>query len=249
MSALRLLLVLGLWMGLMAPARAAALTVAAASSVQEPLTELARAFERATGQQVRPVFGASGKFVAQIAQGAPFDLFFSADTSYPDRLESQGLSGSPRLYARGRLVLWAPRGSVFDVQLGMDVLRDRRLGHLAVANPRLAPYGRAAVEAMHSAQVAEAVATKLVLGENVAQTLQFALSGGADLAFVPLSLAVSPKIRGTYWLVPEGLHAPLDAEAVVLKSSRQPALAERFLSYCTGPSAVPVWRRYGMAVE
>lgn len=251
MSARKLLLFVALWAGLCVPTQAASLTVAAASSVQEPLTELARRFEKETGQIVQPVFGASGKFVAQIAQGAPFDLFFSADALYPQRLAAQGLSGRPRRYALGRMVLWAPVGSPFDVKTGLGVLRDPRMRRLAVPNPKLAPYGRAAAEAMRAARVSEAVAGKLVLGENVAQTMQFMASGGADMAFIPLSMALSPKLhgRGTYWPLPANLHAPLEAQAVVVKASPQRALSERFLSYCTAPKAASVWRRFGMAVE
>lgn len=249
MSGFKLLWGLVLWVGLVLPAHAAPLTVAAASSVQEPLGELARRFERDTGTQVRPVFGASGRFFAQVTQGAPFDLFFSADADYPARLHTQGLGDAPRRYARGRLVLWAPAGSPFELEKGLGVLRDARIRRVAIANPKLAPYGRAAVEAMRSAHVYEAVTAKLVMGENVAQTLQFVESGGADLALVPLSLAVSPKVagRGTYWLVPADRHAPLDSEAVLVRSTRQRAIAQRFLDYCTGPSAVEVWRRFGLA--
>lgn len=249
MPVVKLLLGLAIWLSLILPGQAASLTVAAASSVQEPLTELARRFEQETGQAVRPVFGASGKFVAQISQGAPFDLFFSADTVYPERLRAEGLCGLPRRYARGRLVLWAPQGSPLDVHKGLDVLRDERLRRLAIANPKLAPYGRAAIEAMHSAQVAEAVATKLVLGENVAQTVQFVTTGGADLALIPLSMAVSARLRGSYWLVPTTLYTPLDAAVVLLNASKNRPLARRFLDYCTGRAADAVWRRYGMALD
>lgn len=249
MPLLKLLLVLGLWLGLVLPAHAAQLTVAVASSVQEPMAELARQFEKQTGQRVRPVYGASGKLFAQIAQGAPFDLYFSADTQYPARLHDTHLAEVPRHYARGRLVLWARSGSPFDVTRGLDVLADDRVQKVAIANPRLAPYGRAAVEAMRSAQVFETVSTKLLMGENVAQTFQFVESGGADLALVPLSLAVSPKLtgRGRYWLVPATLHTPLDSDAAVLTKSREPALARRFLDFCTGDGARAVWRRYGLA--
>ncbi|HEY9857331.1 MAG TPA: molybdate ABC transporter substrate-binding protein [Stenomitos sp.] len=249
MKGLRWLLVVAVCMGWTLPVHAASLTVAAASSAQEPLTELIQRFERETGQAVRPVFGASGKFVAQITQGAPFDLFFSADDVYPRRLAEASLAGTPRRYARGRLVLWSPIGSPLDVRKGLDVLRAPGLKRLAIANPKLAPYGRAAVEAMRAAQVAEAVQPKLVLGENVAQTLQFVTSGGADLGLIPLSMALSSKLqgRGTYWLLPATLHAPLDAEAVLLNATKNRPLAERFLDYCTSSRSASVWRRYGLA--
>lgn len=251
MPLIKLLLVLSLWVGLPSMALAAQLTVAVASSVQEPMQALVEGFERSTGHRVRPVYGASGKLFAQIAQGAPFDVYFSADTTYPKRLHAQGRADIPRRYARGRLVLWAPVGSRFDVTRGLQVLGDERIQRVAIANPRHAPYGRAAVEALRAGQVFAAASTKLVMGENVAQTLQFVESGGADLALIPLSLARSPKLqgRGRHWLVPGSLHGAIDAEAAVVRNTRERALAGQFLSYCTGPAATAIWRRYGLAGE
>ncbi len=251
MPKIQLLLLLGLWLGLVQPAHAAQLTVAAASSVQEPLLEIARRFEQDTGHRVRPVFGASGKLYAQIAQGAPFDVYFSADTEFPAKLHARGLADAPRRFARGRLVLWAPAGSPFDVTRGLAVLQDARLRKLAIANPRLAPYGRAAVEAMRAAGVYAAVEQKLAMGENVAQTLQFVQSGGADLALVPLSLARSPKLagQGRHVLLPASGHAPIDSEAAVLNRAHDRALAERFLAFCMGDRARSIWRRYGLTGE
>lgn len=251
MFALKLLVVGILWAGMLTPAHGAQLTVAAASSVQEPVVELARQFEARTGHRVRPVFGASGKFFAQITQGAPYDVLFSADADYPSRLHARGLGEAPRRYALGHLVLWAPFDSPFVVEGGLDVLRDRRIRRVAVANPTVAPHGRAAIAAMRAAGVHGAVSGKLVRGENVAQAVQFVESGGADLALIPLSLALSPKLqgRGKYWRVPAGLHEPLVSEALVLTGAKDRALARRFLDHCTGKSAQAVWRRFGLVAE
>lgn len=237
--------------GVSAPAWAGTLQVAAASSSQEVLQELAARFERASGHQVRFSFGASGKLCTQIAQGAPFALFFSADESYATRLHGLVPSDPPRRYATGRLALWAPIGSSLDLKAGLAGLRDARIGKVAIANPNAAPYGRAALEALKAVKAYDAVAGKLVLGANAAQAAQFVESGAADVGLLPLSLALSPKLapRGKYAPIPARLHQPIEAYAVVLSRSPDARLARDFLGYCLSPSARPIWRRYGFDGE
>jgi molybdate transport system substrate-binding protein len=223
------------------------LRVAAAASTLAALSELAQAYQRAGHGVVELTPGASGKFFQQIAQGAPFDAFFSADASYPAELEEQGLASDRVTYAHGRLVLWAPKSAPFDVRKGLGVLRDPRVQHVAIANPQLAPYGQAAMEALEDAKLDQAIKPKLVLGENISQAAQFAQSGAADAGLLSLSLAVSPKLAplGRYWLVPEEAHRPIVHDAVMVKATTHPAEAKDFLDFCTGPAAAPVWRRHG----
>lgn len=233
---------------LAAPAHAAELRVAAAASTQEALTAIARDFAKRTGDTVRFSFGSSGKLSQQISQGAPFDVFFSADVAYARRLVTAGHAAEPRPYARGRLVLWSLKRSGLDVRRGLTLLASPAVRKVAIANPKVAPYGRAAVEALTHAGLHDAVAPRFVRGENIAQAAQFVESGGAEAGLLSLSLAVSPRLapRGTSWLVPAAWHAPLDAEAAVVTGSAEPALARRFLAYATGPAAAPIWRRYGL---
>lgn len=231
-----------------APAWADTLNVAAASSSQEALREIARNFEKETGHSVRFTFGASGKLFTQITHGAPFGLFFSADNEYPAKLAALGLCETPRRYARGRLVLWVPVDSPLDVKKGLAVLKDPRITKIALANPRVAPYGRAAEEAMRAEKILDAVAPKFVMGENVSQAAQFVESGSAEIGLLPLSLAVSPKLapRGKYALVPSKLHRPIDAEVALIKQPAGSALARQFLEYSLSGKARATWRRFGL---
>lgn len=240
--------VLALLVALAAPAEAAELRVAAAASSHEALRAIARDFERQHGDTVRFSFGSSGKLYQQIRHGAPFDLFFSADVGYAERLAQEGLAEAPRRYARGRLVLWVPRGSSIALDRGLAVLTEPGIRHVAIANPKVAPYGRAAVEALTASGLHAAVAPKFVVGENIAQAAQFAHAGGADAGLLALSLAVSPQLRsrGDYRLVPDDLHGPIDAAAAVVKPAAEPALARRFLDYATGPESAAHWRRFGL---
>ncbi|MNS04757.1 Molybdate-binding periplasmic protein precursor [compost metagenome] len=244
----RLLLSLVIALAGASPAWADTLRVAAASSSQEALREIARDFEKETGHSVQFSFGASGKLFTQIANGAPFGLFFSADNEYPAKLAAQGLSETPRRYARGRLVLWVPVASPLDVKQGVAVLQDPRITKISLANPRVAPYGRAAVEVLRSEGIYDALAPKFVMGENVSQAAQFVDSGSAEVGLLPLSLAVSPKLapRGTYFLVPSRLHQPIDADAALIKQPTGSALARQFLEYCLSGKAKATWRRYGL---
>jgi molybdate transport system substrate-binding protein len=233
-------------------AAAQGLTVAAASDLQSALPALASQFEKETGQQVRLIFGSSGNFFTQAQNGAPFDVFLSADIDYPRRLEESGQAerGSLYEYATGHIVLWTRTDSGIDLRRGLTVLSDAGVRRVAIANPEHAPYGRAAVAALRHERLYERVRQKLVLGENISQAAQFAQSGSADVGVLALSLARSPALRssGTYVEVPESWYPPIEQAAVVLASSRQKALARQFIDYLKTPESVRTLQSYGFAV-
>jgi molybdate transport system substrate-binding protein len=227
--------------------------VAAASDLQFALEEIAQAFAAATGERVRLVFGSSGNFARQIRQGAPFEVFFSADEQYVEDLAREGRTRDAGvLYGIGRLALVVPRGGPLAADASLADLRaalgDGRLRKFAIANPEHAPYGRRAEEALRRAGLWTDIKPRLVLGENVSQAAQFALSGAAQGGIVAYSLALSPRIgdRAAYALLPESWHGPLRQRAVLLKGAT-PA-AERFFAYVQAPPARAVLRRYGFAV-
>jgi molybdate transport system substrate-binding protein len=234
------------------PASAQSLTVAAASDLQSALPEIVARFEKDTGQRVRLTFGSSGNFFMQVQNGAPFDVFLSADIDYPRRLDASGEAerGSLYQYATGHLVLWTRTDSGIDLRRGLSVLTDARVRRIAIANPEHAPYGRAAVAALRHEGLYERVREKLVLGENISQAAQFAQSGSADVGLLPLSLALSPALKssGTYVDIPEAWHPPIEQAAVVVASSRQKPLARQFIAYLKKPETVRILQSYGFAV-
>lgn len=235
---------------LVARAAAGEITVAAASDLTFALEEISARFQKQTGNTVRLTFGSSGNFFAQIQNGAPFDLFFSADVEYPRRLEAAGLvqPGSLCVYAAGKIVLWAPPGSRLDVQrLRANALLDPSVRKIAIANPAHAPYGRAAVAAMQHFQLYDRVRRKLVLGENISQAAQFVESGSADLGILALSLALAPTLKGkgSYWEIPADAYPRIDQAGVILQASRNKATAEAFLAYLKTVEAQAVLRNYG----
>jgi molybdate transport system substrate-binding protein len=222
--------------------------VAAASDLTFALPEIVAGFEKQTGHTVRVTYGSSGNFFAQVQNGAPFDVFLSADAEYPRRLQEAGLTDAPVTYAIGRIVIWAPRSKQLNVtERGIQALRDPSIRKIAIANPRHAPYGRAAEAALKHSGIYEQLASKLVLGENISQTAQFVQSGSADVGIVALSLAQAPPMRqsGEYWLIPEGAHPRLEQAAAIRKSSPHAQAARQFLLYLCGPDAQAVLRRYG----
>jgi molybdate transport system substrate-binding protein len=226
------------------------LSIAAASDLRFAMPELAARFEQRTGSKLNVSYGSSGNFFAQIQSGAPFDLFFSADSDYPRQLASAGLADSATLYdyAVGRLVLWVPADSPVDVvHRGWNSLLDPAIRKIAIANPRHAPYGRAAAAALKSAGIYERVESKLVYGENISQTAQFVQSGNAQAALLAYSLAVSPALQsaGKYWEVPATAHPPLLQAAIVLQSSPRKALAKSFLEFLKSPEGQAILRRNG----
>jgi molybdate transport system substrate-binding protein len=222
--------------------------VAAASDLKFALEEVVGEFTR-TGRKVTVTYGSSGTFFQQITNGAPFDLFLSADLSYPRKLVEQRLARQDDLfpYAVGRLVVWAPTGSKVDPMRGMAALADPAARKVSIANPEHAPYGKAAVAAMRSAGVYEAVKPKLVLGENIAQAAEFVQSGNADVGVIALSLALSPKMRtaGRYAEVPLESYPRLDQGGVVLSGAQDTAAAQALRDLLVGPEGHAILKRYG----
>jgi len=246
------LAVLVLATGLATPA-AAAPAVAAASDLKFALDEIAQAFARETGQAVRLAYGSSGNFRRQIAEGAPFELFLSADEAYVAALAREGrLEDEGTLYAIGRLVLYAPAGSPVDPARGLaglaEQFRGGGAGKLAIANPAHAPYGRAAREALEHAGAWTLLEGRLVLGENVSQAARFAASGNAVAGLFAYSLTFSPAIagRGRHALVPEAAHAPLRQRMALVKGAGPQARA--FYRYLQGAAARATLARYGFAL-
>ena len=236
------------------PAQAVArrpLTVAAAANLRPALRELTEAFERVEPRaEVRVTLGASGTLFAQVQNGAPFDVFLSADRDLPRRLVEARLGGPEVVYALGRLVVWTPRGSPLGVErAGLRALAAAGVRRIAVANPAVAPYGRAAIAALRAAGVLDAVRGRLVYGESVAQAAQFAATGAADAALLPASLALDPPLSGGSAVpVSPSLHPPLEQSAVVLARAREPELARAFLAFVTGPGGREILRRRGYEV-
>jgi molybdate transport system substrate-binding protein len=240
-------------LALLGPARTAAaeLAVAAAADLQFALDELVSEFRaRHPAIGVRITYGSSGNFFAQLHNRAPFDLYFSADLDYPRKLADAGhaLDGNVFLYGVGRLVVWVPARSPIAVeQLGIRSLLTPGVRKIAIANPRHAPYGAAAVAALKSLQVYAAVEPRLVLGENIAQTAQFVQSGAADLGIVALALAVAPQMRdaGRYWEIPLDAYPRMDQGGMILKWTREPVAARAFRDFILGESGRAVLKRYG----
>jgi molybdate transport system substrate-binding protein len=226
--------------------------IAAASDLTFAMKEIAANFEQATGCTVHTSLGSSGNFLTQIENGAPFDLFFSADIAYSKKLEAEGLAapGSTYLYAIGKIVLWTRNDSRVDVSKGFSVMRDSAVRKIAIANPEHAPYGRAAEEALRKAGVYESVKDRLVLGENISQAAEFVESGNAEVGILALSLALSPtlKDKGRSWNIPGNLYTPIEQGAVVVLSSRNQQGARKFLEYIQLPAMATLLQRYGFAL-
>lgn len=229
------------------PARAAELQVAVAANFQRTLAEIAERFAEHTGHRLLLSSGSTGKHYAQIRHGAPFDLFFAADRERPRRLEREGLGvpGTRFSYALGRLVLWSPRSGLVDGR--GEVLRTGEFRHLAIANPRLAPYGRAAKELLQARGLWQALQPRLVRGENIAQAYQFVRSGSAELGLIALAQLPGdePGPQGSRWLVPADLHAPIEQQALLLRDS--PA-GRALLEFVRGPVGAAIIRDRGYAV-
>jgi len=240
---------------LLAPALALGedLAVATASDLNFAFKDLVTEYEKATGLHVKISLGSSGNFYSQIQNGAPFDLYFSADIGYPKKLEEAGLTvpGSLYRYAIGRIVVWVPRHSPLAVErLGIEVLLDPSVRRIAIANPKHAPYGRAAVAAMQHFKIHDRVKDKLVLGENIAQAAQFVESGASDVGIIALSLALAPALKdmGKYWEIPADTYPSLEQGAVILKTSKNHKAATMFLEFVKGPQGQEIMRRYGFIV-
>jgi molybdate transport system substrate-binding protein len=224
------------------------LTIAAAANLQPAVKEIAEKFEKKSGTHVALVFGSSGNLTTQIENGAPYDVFLSADMSYPERLASGGLGirESLQRYAVGKLVLWVKKDSHIDLErLGERVLLDPAVHKIAIANPQHAPYGAAAVAYLKAANLRDRVNDKLVLGEDVAQTAQFVISGNAQVGLIPLSLALAPKMveTGSYYALKS---APtVEQGAIVLSKAADKRAAGKFLDFMKSPEARAILLRYG----
>ncbi len=234
-----------------AQAHAGEVLVAVAGNFLNPMKEVTRAFEAETGHQTAVSPGSTGKLYAQLRHGAPYEVFLAGDRERPLLLEKAGLAveGSRFTYAVGRLVLWS-RHSMCPPREARQVLAQGAFRHVAIANPKTAPYGKASVQVMQKWGVWEGLRARLVQGENIAQTFQFVASGNADLGFVALSQIEDPRFRGggTRWDIPENLYESLKQDAVLLKTGRSNPAALALLSFLQTEQARAVIKRYGYRV-
>jgi molybdate transport system substrate-binding protein len=226
------------------------ITIAAAADLKFAMEEIVAVFKQANpADQVETIYGSSGKFHTQIQQGAPFDLFFSADIAYPRMLEKEGLAASePKSYAFGRLVLWS--ASRDASKLTIADLADPAIKKIAIANPKHAPYGKRAEEALRSAGLWDKVEPRLVMGENIAQTAQYVQTGNADIGIIALSLALNKELasKGGYALIPDNLHQPLEQGYIITTQAAGNPLAKKFADYMGSPEARRVMVRYGFVL-
>jgi len=231
----------------------ATLTVSAAADLTYAFGEIGKQFEAETGNRVVFNFGSTGQLAQQIERGAPVDLFAAANVSYIDDLKQKGLvmSNTKQLYARGRITLWTRADNPLQITKLEDLTRPE-IVHIAIANPEHAPYGVAARAAMQAAGVWEAVQPKLVLGENVQQTLQYAETGNVDVAIVALSLSVPAAAKqdelGHWTLIPQELHPPIDQALAVITGTKNEAAARAFAAYVNSPQGRPIMRKYGFVL-
>jgi molybdate transport system substrate-binding protein len=229
------------------------LAVAAAADLSSALPEIAAQYKKQSGLDLKVSFGSSGNLTTQIQNGAPFDIFFSADEDYPKQLIEKALAEKDSLYryAVGSLVLWVPNSVHLNPDaLGIATLTATSVKKIAIANPQHAPYGRAAEAAIRHFGIYEQIAPKLVLGENVSQAAQFLESGNAQAGLVPLSHALSPAMngKGQYWMVPSNAYPALNQAVVVLTRSKQKEAARKFLNFLRTPEATSLLRRYGFTL-
>ncbi len=229
---------------------AARITIAAAADLKFAMEEIVAAFKKAhPNDEVEAVYGSSGKLFTQIRQGAPFDLFFSADIRFPRELAEGGYAASKlKTYAFGRIVLWS--ASLDASRMTLETLTDPKISRIAIANPKHAPYGMRAEEALRAAGLWEKVKPKLVYGENIAHTAQFVQTGNAQVGIIALSLAVNPELarRGGYWLIPDELHAPLEQGFIITRRAAGNDLARRFADYMESHPARAVMTKYGFVL-
>lgn len=232
---------------------AQSITVAAAADLQFAMQDIAAQFHKQSGKEVKLTYGSSGNFFQQLQNGAPFDMFFSANLDYPKKLEFAGLTepGTNYEYAKGRIVIWAPKGSKLDLSSGLKVLLNPSIRKIAIANPQHAPYGQAAVAAMQKEGIYDRVKDKFVLGENISQTASFVVSGSADVGIVALSLALSPSLNdsGQYFEIPSADYPAIQQACVILRSSKNIDTAKQFLSFMKTASAADTLKKYGFDIK
>jgi len=228
------------WLAAPASAQNKQIRVAAAADLQTVMPEIARVFEAHSGTRVEVLFGSSGNFYAQIRNGAPVDVFFSADSEYPRKLEESGFAeaGSSFIYGLGRIVLWMPANAGCDLErVEWKCLESPGVKKIAIANPEHAPYGRAAMAALQKAGIYSGIRTKLVFGESISQAAQFVESGNAQAAILAYSLLSSPALQsGKKWEIPNGMYPPIEQTAIILKSAKDKSSAQDFVKFVTeGP--------------
>jgi molybdate transport system substrate-binding protein len=252
MTVRRLSLIVVLAVGFISQCAAQEITVAAAADLQFAMQDVAARYQKEAGKTVKVIYGSSGNFYQQIQNGAPFDIFFSANLDYAKKLEDAGLAepGSFYPYAKGKIVIWVRNESKLDLNSGMKVFLNPSVKKIAVANPLHAPYGQAAVAAMQKENIYDQVKDKFVLGENISQTASFVVSGSADVGVVALALALSPnmKDKGRYVEVPAGEYPPIEQACVVLASSKNKEAAKQFLLFVRTAAIGDVLRSYGFDV-
>jgi molybdate transport system substrate-binding protein len=224
--------------------------VAAASDLNFAMNAICRDFEKLhPGIKAEVSYGSSGNFFAQIKQGAPYDIFFSADASYPALLENEGFAvkGQRQLYAIGKIVLWIPKKSALNPQKGLNLVLEPELKKLAIANPKHAPYGRAAEESLRYYGLLDKVQDKLVFGENISQTAQFVQTGSADAGIIAMSLAVSPSMAdsGNYWIIPAESYSRLEQGYAVLQRGKSKSSVKTFLEFVQGKNGERILSDYG----
>ena len=230
--------------------QAGEVVVAVAANFSAPMQKIAKAFEQDTGHKAQLAFGATGKFYAQIKNGAPFAVLLAADDETPTRLEKEGLAmaGTRFTYAVGRLALWSKQPNFVDDK--GEILRSNRFEKLAIADPKLAPYGAAAMEVIQRMGMQSNVTPKIVQGDSIGQTYQFVSTENAQLGFVALSqISIDGRItQGSAWVVPQSLHTPLKQDAVLLKAGKDNAAALALLKYLQSDAAKTIIRGYGYAL-
>jgi molybdate transport system substrate-binding protein len=228
------------------------LRVAAAADLKYAMEELSAEFASKMGMKVDVTTGSSGNIFAQIQSGAPFNLFFSADMDYPKKLEAAGLAepGTLSLYAFGRIVIWAPAGAAIDLSnQEWNALADAGVRKIAIANPMLAPYGRAAIAALQKAGIYERVKAKLVYGEDISQAAQFVQSGNAQVGIIALSLTRSPGMKeGKMWVIPAGMHPQIVQGVVMLKNAKNKTAARAFLDFVKSAAGKAILEKHGFDV-
>lgn len=231
-------------------AYAGEITVAAAADLKWAMEDVSKAYMKDhPDDRINVIYGSSGKFFAQLQNGAPFDIYFSADIAYPRELAAKGLTASEvKLYAVGRIVLWSPKLDASKMTLAS--LADPKFQHISIANPKHAPYGKRAEEALKATGIWAQVESRLVYGENIAQAAQFVQTGNVEVGIIALSLALSPKLAesGGYYLIPDKLHEPLEQGFAITQRAANNPLAKRFADFMSGQPARAIMTRYGFVL-
>ncbi len=232
-------------------AHAEKITIAAAADLKFAMDEIVTTFKNSnSNEEIEVIYGSSGKAHTQIQQGAPYDLYFSADVAFPQELIKGGFAASTEVtpYALGRIVLWSSSRDASKMTL--ESLTDPKIAHIAIANPKHAPYGKRAEEALRASKLWEKVEPKMIYGENITQTAQFVQTGNAEIGILALSIAMAPELssKGAHYLIPDNLHEPLNQGFIILKRAENNKLAKRFAEYMGSKDARAIMTRYGFVL-